>query len=152
MRWGWISDRRRACFQNENGRVRAQVGEKPHHAAQPGTRSAKGDFLENIQSGFAAKLAEIEDRGQVNVQGFVPFVWQLAGLRHAALGKKLPAHRPVRKIWKAHDAALAHAGHFPDQKERTMQNLDRVGEDDVIDGLVGIIRQSFVQIAVVNVE
>src|ERR1035441_1541181 len=60
---GRIGDHRRARFQYEDGRVGAQIRSEPNHASAPGARGPQRNFLENMYSGFVAKLAEIDDGG-----------------------------------------------------------------------------------------
>src|ERR1035441_7644070 len=105
-----------------------------------------------MDSGFVAKLAEVNDGGQMNVGSLVPLIRKLACLRHAAVGEKLPAHRPVSKIREAHNTALPRPRHFPNQKQGTMKNLNGIGQDHVIDRFIGIIRQSLVQISMRSEE
>ena len=53
----------------------------------------------------------------------------------------------MAEIRKRHDGAAAHPQHLPKHLTRPVSLLERLAEDDVIEGRVGVIGESLVEIA-----
>ncbi|VTR67946.1 conserved hypothetical protein [Desulfosarcina cetonica] len=105
-----------------------------------------GHFLEDPEAHLAGVAPEIGKGDHPDVGGVMPLVGQLRGHRGMAGQQQHQADPPVAEVGKADHALAAHAQHFPDQGRRIIDLLQGLGQDHVIEGVVGIVLDLLVDV------
>ena len=99
---------------------------------------------------FARELIEIVHRQEVNVGRIEPLVGEQRSFGRAAGEQQRKPDRPVAEIRKRHDGAPAHAQHLAENPERVASLLQGLAEDHVIERVIGIILEHFVDVALIG--
>src|SRR5439155_4921992 len=103
------------------------------------------EALADAHAEAPAKVLEVDDGAVMHVGRLIPLVGQGLGYRHAAEGD-LQARAPVAEVREADDHLAADAQHLAHQELGAMDGLQRLGEHDAVERVVGEERQAALQI------
>ncbi len=86
----------------------------------------------------------------MDVRRIVPVIRKQLGFGRSAAQQHGKPHAPVPEIGKRHDHPPADAQHFVQNLERPVRLLQRLAKDDVIERLVRVVREPFVDVALID--
>src|SRR6266478_6507967 len=96
---------------------------------------------------LVAQLHEILDGAEMNVRRVVPGRRQIFGARHMAADQQLQPHLPEAEIRKRYDGAAADPQQIFQHHTRLPCRLQRLRQDHIVEGVVGIIDEVGVGVA-----
>src|SRR4030066_571605 len=117
----------------------------PKHPPAPVGRQVVGPL--DRHPVLRAILGEVENRAEVDVRRVVPLEREELGLRHPPVGEQVEPHLPVGEVGKPHDPLLPHAQDLREDHVGFFDRLERLVQDDVVEGAVRVVAQSLVDVA-----
>src|SRR4051812_1865780 len=147
-KWQQRTDALTSSTQQEYRLLAQQVPEPPRRVeSQHATPGVKRHRPLNPGAGRLAELPEILDRAEMNVGRFPPIVGKILGARHVAAEHNLQPDAPMTEIRKRHDPVAPDAQHVLKHRPWMARGLQRLRQDDVVESVVGIVREIGVGVA-----
>jgi len=135
--------------QHENAESGEEVGQEGNDSAffivMVGGNS---NFLDDRHVHSRTEPAEISDRYDPDIRGVVPFIGQFLGHGRSSGEEHLEPVLVVGEIGERDNPELADSEHVPDTGFRVGNLHERLGEDNVVEGVVRVIFEFFVDISV----
>ena len=136
------------ALQQEHALLAEHVPGPPGQAScGPACRRRQGRRPFHLGSDFARRAREIADGAEMDVGRVVPGIRHVVGHRHATVDQQVEADPPMAEIGERHDGPPSDPQQVFENDLRLARRLDRLRQDHVVEGIVRIIRQIRVGIA-----
>ena len=137
-----------AAAEQEHALLAEHVPEPPRHVdPQRPAVEIERDGAFHLDVDLVAELHEILDGAEMDVRRVVPGGRQVLGARHVAADQKLQPHPPEAEIRERDDGAPADPQQILQHHARLPRRLQRLRQDHIVEGVVGIVDEVGVGVA-----